>query len=134
MFAGLAIVTLALGIGANTAIFSVVRAVVLQPLPYGDPDRLVMLWGKVAKGATTYLSAPEVRDYSAERPTFSSVAAYTGSAAILSGGSEPERVVAAAVSPNLFATLGVPALVGRAFGPSDDPREIADQIVLGYGL
>jgi len=133
-FATLAIVTLALGIGANTAIFTLVKTVVLQPLPYGDPDRLVMLWGRLEKGATTYLSGPEVRDYATETRTFDKVAAYTGSSAILTGGIEPERVVAAAVSPNIFVTLGAPALVGRTFAASDEPQEIADEIVLSHSL
>jgi putative ABC transport system permease protein len=134
VFAGLAIVTLALGIGANTAIYSVVRSAVFRPLPYGHPDRLVMLWGKVTRGATTHLSAPELSDYSAEARTFSHVAAYATEAAILTGGVEPERVVAAAVTPNIFETLGVPAMLGRTFVPSDNPRDIADQIVLSDSL
>ena len=133
-FAAIAIVTLALGIGANTAIFSLVKTVLILPLPYGDPERLTMLWGKVEKGATTYLSGPEVRDYAAETRTFAKVTAYTGSAANLTGGQEPERVVAAAVSPNIFATLGVHALVGHAFASSDSAQDIADQIVLSYSL
>lgn len=133
-FATIAIVTLALGIGANTAIFSLVKAVLIQPLPYGDPERLTMVWGKMEKGATTELSGPEVRDYAAETRTFASVAAYTSSSANLTGDQEPERVVAAAVSPNMFATLGVSALLGHAFAASDNAPEIADQVVLSYTL
>src|SRR5262249_20280785 len=106
----------------------------ILPLPYGDPDRLTMLWGKIEKGATTYLAGPEVREYAAETRTFADVAAYTSGAANLTGGQEPERVIAAAVSSNIFVTLGVPALVGHAFAPSDDAREIADQVVLSYSL
>ena len=60
-FAATAIITLALGIGANTAIFSLVKTVLIRPLPYGNPERLTMLWGKMEKGATTWLSGPEVR-------------------------------------------------------------------------
>jgi hypothetical protein len=134
LFAALTIFTLALGIGANTAIFSLIQAVVLEPLPYQDAGRLVMLWGSVEKGATTWLSGPEVRDYAAETRTFSNVAAYSGTAAILTGGPEPERVVASAVSPSIFATIGTPALVGRTFASSDDPREIMDQVVLSHSL
>jgi putative ABC transport system permease protein len=133
-YAAISVVTLALGIGANTAVFSLVKTVVIAPLPYGDPDRLTMLWGTIEKGATTYLSGPELRDYAAETRTFANVAAYTGAAANLTGGQEPERVVAAAVSPNIFATLGVPALVGHAFTPSGDPQEMADEVVLSYSL
>jgi len=133
-FATIAIATLALGIGANTAIFSLVKAVLIRPLPYGDPERLTMLWGKMAKGATTWLSGPEVRDYAAEAHTFVSVAVYSSSAANLTGDQEPERVVAAEVSPNMFVTLGVPAVVGQAFAPSANAPEIADQVVLSYSL
>ncbi|HYM23806.1 MAG TPA: ABC transporter permease, partial [Vicinamibacterales bacterium] len=136
-FATVAILTVALGIGANTAIFSLVQAVLLDPLPYGRPDRLVMLWGASDRGVrdgTTNLSGPEVRDYMAESRTFASVAAYTGTAANLTGGQQPERVVAAQVTPNIFATLGVPALVGRSFAADDRAPDIADQVVLGYRL
>jgi putative ABC transport system permease protein len=134
VFAAIVILTLALGIGANAAIFSMVRTVLIRPLPYGDPDRLVMLWGKIEKGETTYLSGPEVREYAAQEATFDDVAAYTGSAANLTGGAEPERVITAFVSPNIFATLGVGAVVGRAFAPSDRAVDIGDRVVLGYGL
>src|SRR5215472_9332662 len=133
-FATIAILTLALGIGANTAIFSLVKAVLIRPLPYGDPERLTMLWGKMVKGATTWLSAHEVRDYAAETRTFASVAVYSSSAVNLTGDQEPERVVAAEVSPNMFVTLGVPAVVGQAFAPSANATEIADQVVLSYSL
>ena len=133
-FATIAIVTLALGIGANTAIFSLVKAVLIRPLPYGDSERLTMLWGKRVKGSTTWLSAPEVRDYAAETHTFVSVAVYSTSAANLTGDREPERIVAAEVSPNLFVTLGVPALVGQVFAPSASAPEIADRVVLSYSL
>jgi putative ABC transport system permease protein len=133
-FASIAILTLALGIGANTAIFSLVRGVVLRPLPYGDPDRLMMIWGTSDKGETTWLAAPEIRDYRGEHRTFESVAAYYGSAANLTGGLEPERVVAALVTPNLFQTLRVRAHIGRTFEPTASAATIADQVVLGYGL
>ena len=93
-YAAISVVTLALGIGANTAVFSLVKTVVIAPLPYGDPDRLTMLWGTIEKGATTYLSGPEVRDYSAEPRTFANVAAYTETAANLTGGETRDRTTA----------------------------------------
>ena len=129
-----ALLTLALGIGANTAIFSLVKTVLLRPLPYGDPDRLVVIWGTRDKGETTWLAIPEVIDYGKEQPVFSAVATYFGTAGNLTGGDQPERVIAAAVTPNLFATLGVRAHVGRTFLPSDSAAAIADQVVIGYGL
>jgi len=133
-FAAAAVLTLALGIGANTAIFSVVRTVLLQPLPYGNPDRLVMVWGALDRGETTWLSGPEVRSYVEDTRVFSSVASYTSGSANLTGGQEPERVALAAVSPNLFQTLGVPPHAGRAFTGSDTAALIADHVVLGHGL
>src|SRR5688572_31701710 len=125
-FAVIAILTLALGIGANTAIFSLVKTVLLRPLPYSDPERLVMIWGARDKGETTWLSAPEMLAYMAQTQAFAGVAAYYGTAANLTGGQEPERVIAAAVTPNLFQTLGVRAFVGRTFLASDSATAIAE--------
>ena len=133
-FAIVAILTLALGIGANTAIFSIVKAVVLAPLPYRDADRVGMIWGSVDGGETTWLSASEILSYDRDARVFESVAAYTGTFANLTGGQEPERVVAAAVTPNLFHTLGVPALLGRTFAPSDSAGDLTGQVILGHGL
>lgn len=133
-FAIIAILTLALGIGANTAIFSLVKTVLLQPLPYGDPERLAMVWGSRDRGETTWLAGPEVMSYAGETSVFQQFAAYTGSSANLTGGQEPERVIAAFVTPNLFQTLRVGAAVGRTFAPGDSAAAIADQVILGYGL
>ena len=133
-FAIIAILTLALGIGANTAIFSLVKTVLLQPLPYGDPERLVLVWAGRDRVETTWLAGPEVMSYAGETSVFQQVAAYTGSSANLTGGQEPERVIAAFVTPNLFQTLRVGAAVGRTFAPGDSAAAIADQVVLGYGL
>jgi putative ABC transport system permease protein len=133
-FALIAILTLALGIGANTAIFSLVKAVLLQPLPFGTPERLVMLWGDRSKGETTWLSGPEIQDYQRQGATFTDVAAYTSSAANLTGGQEPARVITAVVTPNLFATLRVAPLIGRTFLASDSADRIADQVILSHGL
>ena len=133
-FAVIAILTLALGIGANTAIFSLVKTVLLQPLPYGDPDRLVMVWGKLDRGETTWLSGPEVVSYMNDVSVFDQFAVYTTTSANLTGGQEPERVIAASVTPNLFEALDVRALSGRAFSPGDSAATIADYVILGHGL
>jgi putative ABC transport system permease protein len=132
-FAGVALLTLALGIGANTAIFSLIKAVLLRPLPYGNPDQLVMVWGARERGERTWLSTPEVLSYREERNTFASFAAYYASAVNLTGGDQPERVSAAAVTPALFATLGVRAQVGRTFIAADSAT-LANEVVLGHGL
>src|SRR5688572_3359995 len=92
-FSVIAILTLALGIGANTAIFSLVRNILLRPLPFGDPDRLVLIWGAREKGDVTHLSASEIKSYGRDAAGFESVAAYMSGAANLTGGSEPERVI-----------------------------------------
>src|SRR5687768_2811742 len=109
-FAALALLTLALGIGANTAIFSIVRSVLLRPLPYERSESVVMLWRSEAEGETTWLSGPEVKGYGEITDAFSQVAAYTATAANITGGEEPERVVAAAITANLFQTLGISPL------------------------
>ena len=133
-FTAVALLTLALGIGANTAIFSLVRAVLLRPLPYGDPGTLVMIWGSRDKGERTWLSTPEVLDYRKERAIFEGVAAYYASAVNLTGGDQPERVSAAAVTPDLFTTLGVRAGIGRTFQASDSAAVFDTQVILGHGL
>ena len=133
-FAAIAIMTLALGIGANTAIFSLVKTVVLRPLPFGNPDRLVMIWQPGDKGETTWLSTPEVAEYARLTSAFESAGAYYSTAANLTGGMEPERVFAAQVTPGLFRTLGVPAAIGRTFGATDSVSAIGDQVVLAHSL
>src|SRR5436189_5962594 len=90
-FATIALLTLALGIGANTAIFSLVKAVLLRPLPYADPDRVAVIWSARDKGETTWISGPEIRDYRLQRDALEEVAAYTSYGANLTGGAAPER-------------------------------------------
>ena len=133
-FAVVAVLTLALGIGANTAIFSIVKAVLLAPLPFRDADRIAMLWGSRDAGETTWLSAPEILSYRDDIDAFESVAAYAGTGANLTGGQEPERVVAAAVTTNLFYTLGLAAHAGRTFGPADSVAPIRDHVIISHGL
>src|SRR5687768_13037706 len=133
-FAALALLTLALGIGANTAIFSIVRSVMLRPLPYDRPESIVMIWRPESEGETTWLSGPEVKSYGDVTAAFTQVAAYTATAANLTGGSEPERVVAAAITPNLFETLGVGLLHGRGFTAGEAAAPPADVVILGHDL
>jgi putative ABC transport system permease protein len=132
-FATVALLTLALGIGANTAIFSILKSVVLRPLPYGDPARVVMIWSAGDKGEMTWLSASEVKRYARESGSFADLAAYVRGAVSLTGDQEPERVAAAYATPNLFQTLRVRPAVGRPFVPTDgtvDPTVV----ILGHGL
>src|SRR5204863_663758 len=113
---------------------SIVQTGIRRPLPYRDPERLVVFWRPGAKGDATWISGPEIQDYSTDTATFAHVAAYTSTSANLTGGQEPERVVGAAVTPNLFSALGVAPLVGRAFSPSDKASDILDQVTLSFGL
>jgi putative ABC transport system permease protein len=132
-FATVALLTLALGIGANTAIFSILKSVVLRPLPYGDPARVVTIWRPGDKGEMTWLSASEVKGYARESGAFEQLAAYVKSAATLAGDQEPERVVAANATPNLFQTLRVQPAHGRAFLPEEGIPE-PTVVIIGHGL
>jgi putative ABC transport system permease protein len=133
-FSAVAIITLALGIGANTAIFSLIKTVLLRPLPYGNPDRIVVIWNTREPDGTTWLSPQEVFSYATDATTLESVAAISESEANLTGGQEPERIRAASVTPNLFETLSVRPILGRTFTPSDATAGPARAVVLGHGL
>ena len=134
-FTAVAVLTLALGIGANTAIFSVVDAVVLRPLPYKDPDRLVMVKERIplVTPEPIPVCAPDVIQFQRQNEVFESVAAFRGGQLDLSGGREPERITAERVNANLFSLLGVQPLVGRAFTADEDQpgRSLA---ILSYPL
>ncbi|HTU33536.1 MAG TPA: ABC transporter permease [Candidatus Acidoferrum sp.] len=121
-FAAIAILTLALGIGANTAIFSVVDAVLLRPLPFPQPDRLATIWGTHSKLNETQraLSYPDVRDLQKMSSTFEYVAAYDEASATVTGTGEPLHLNAARVSADMFPLLGVSPVLGRAFEPGED--------------
>jgi hypothetical protein len=118
-FAALAVLTLALGIGANTAIFSVTNAVLLRKLAYRDPDRLVLLDARrpsenVKQGPLTWVRFQQVRD---RNRSFDGIAALTADAFNLTGAGEPEQLQAGRVSWNFFPILGLEAQVGRTFSP-----------------
>ena len=133
---------LSLGIGANTAIFSVVNAVLLRPLPYKNAERLVALYSVNTGNAEANLtdrpplSYPDFRDYKEQTQTLQYVAAYRqiGTSLVSSGGDEPERVLGADVSAELFPMLGVEPLIGRVFTPEEDKAGAPSVVVLGYGL
>ncbi|MFN2596640.1 MAG: ABC transporter permease, partial [Pyrinomonadaceae bacterium] len=133
-FTAAVVLTLALGIGANTAIFSVVNAVLLRPLPYGEPDRLLTVWETMPGNDRRYVAPGNFADWRAQAQSFAQLAAYADAGFNLSGDGEPERLTGAAVTPNLFDTLGVRPLVGRAFSPEDVSREEGRVAVLSYAL
>ncbi len=135
-FTAVAVLTLALGIGANTAIFSVINAVLLRPLPYRDPDRLVLVKESLPKTDWLLLSASpaEFLDYKEGNQVFSDIAAFTDLSVNLTGRGEPERVQAARVSASLFPLLGTEPLRGRAFLPDEDQVGRNNVVILSYGL
>ena len=121
-FTIIAVIALALGIGANSAIFSVVNAVLLRPLPFKNPEQLVMVWENA-----THLgfpkntpSPPNFLDWQRQNTVFTGMAAMSERSFNLTGVGEPERLDGRRVSANLFDLLGVPALLGRTFVPEDD--------------
>ena len=133
---GIAIVTLALGIGANTAIFSVVNAIILRPLPYRDSDRLVAIWGNLHKTGLEEIeiSAPEFTDFKQQCKSFEQLAAYTTQGFNLTGVADPERLRGALVSATLFAALKTDAQQGRTFAPEEDQFGHDQVAVLSHGL
>ena len=119
-FAAIAILTLALGIGANAAIFSVLNAVLLKPLPWAEPDRAVMIWSKWTAFDKTWVAEGEVVDYRKRSRTLQEVATWGEGQVNLTGDQEPERVAGARVSANTFSTLGVAPMIGRTFTAQED--------------
>ena len=132
-FSCVAILTLALGIGAATAVFTVVYGVLLRPLPYRDPDRLVVLRYGHQGIVSPWFSPPNFRDYAAQNDAFSGTAALTPITVNMTGLGEPERLQGARVSWNYFDVLGVGIAHGRAFVEADDQGD-GNRIVLSYGL
>ena len=133
-FAGVAVLTLALGVGANAAIFSVVNAVLLRPLPWNEPDRAVTIWSRWTAFDKTWVSDGEVNGYRKESNTLADVAAWGEGQVNLTGDGEPERVACANVTANLFSVLGVSPIKGRVFTAAEDVRNGPRVVVLGYGL
>ncbi|HEX5736612.1 MAG TPA: ABC transporter permease [Blastocatellia bacterium] len=127
-FTAIAIITLALGVGANTAIFSVVNSVLLEPPPYNEPDRLVWLSHEDS------LTPADFLDYREQAQTFEHIAAFIGWGVNLTGKSEPERLAGALVSPGFFSVLGVPAMIGHTFTPEQEQDASARFAVLSHGL
>ncbi|HZF09736.1 MAG TPA: ABC transporter permease, partial [Thermoanaerobaculia bacterium] len=108
-----AALTLALGIGANTTLFSIVDAVVLKPLPYARPAELMAIQTRRVHAVGDTVSAPDFLDWRRESHAFQSMAAYTGQLVVLAGRGEPERLPAERVSPALFPLFGARAAFGR---------------------
>src|SRR5215217_3549260 len=119
-FSAVAILTLALGIGANTAIFTVVNAVLLRPLPFREPDRIVMLLERTTQFPTVTTSWQNYADWRDRSQSFEAVAAMRSLTMTLTGEGEPDRLPARMVSATLLPMLGVAPAVGRTFVADDD--------------
>ena len=136
-FAIVAIVTLALGIGANTAIFTVVNALLIRPLPYGAADRLVMVWQDLrARGgpADEWATPGNYADWRRDTGIFDQVAVISGWRPTMTGGAEPEPVPGEQVSHEYFGVLGVAPALGRGFSPDDDVPNARRVAIIGQGL
>ena len=136
-FSTLAILTLALGIGANTAIFSVVNGILLRPLPFKDPDRLVRVWhtppAKSFPGMTFFsVSAANYFDWQRDNHVFERMAIYNYQGLTLTGVAQPLQVDASAVSSGFFETLAVAPMLGRVFSPEEDQPGHTNVVVLSY--
>jgi putative ABC transport system permease protein len=134
-FAVIAVLTLALGIGASTAIFTVVDAALLRGLPYKSPETLYHLWEGTPQQqfSKREFSYPDYQDYQ-KNTVFEGLAAYTGGGGIMSGQGEPERINAPSVSANFFSVLGVDPILGRSFQAGEDQQNGPKVTVLTYGL
>src|SRR5271157_5304408 len=125
-FTAVAVVTLALGIGGNVAVFSLLDTVLLRPLPYLHPDRLYMFFPVEAESqrAMVASSYPNFQDWHEQSHAFEAMAGYHGESLSLTGTAEPERLDGLRSTPGLFALLGILPLLGREFSPSDDPHVV----------
>src|SRR5580658_5960259 len=130
---------MALGIGANTAIFSVVHAVLLEPLPFADADRLVQIWHVPPQtsfpGMTWFsVSAANFLDWQKQNHVFDQIALYGGAGYDITGSGKPQSIVAATVTSNFFSVLGVQPLHGRVFLPEEDRPGSNHEVILSYKL
>ncbi|MGQ0735397.1 MAG: ABC transporter permease [Acidobacteriota bacterium] len=133
-FAITALITLALGIGATSAIFTVVRSVILAPLPYADPDRRVMIWSRWISFDKTWVSTQEVADYRAFSKTMTGVAAWTTGQQNLTSDGEPIRIGVGFLTANTFEVLGTAPLMGRSFSAAEDRPNGPPVAVLSHAL
>jgi putative ABC transport system permease protein len=135
-FTLIAVITLALGIGVNTGVFSVINAVLLRPLQLRDPDRVVIVWERRASSgeANITISAQEFVAWREQSSAFERMALIRGDSFTLTGGGEPETITAWQVSADFFSVLGVQPKLGRVFAPSEDQAGRNNIVVLGQNL
>ncbi|MCU1267449.1 MAG: transporter permease [Acidobacteria bacterium] len=130
----MAVITLALGIGANTAIFSVVNGVMLRPLPYNNPDRLVSLWAKVPEHGRWRATPANFLDWKKQNTTFEDMAAFGSSTMTLTGDGEPEQLMGTRVAAGYFSVVGVQPWLGRSFLPDEYEPGQGQVVILGHAF
>jgi putative ABC transport system permease protein len=129
-----AVLTLAIGIGANTAVFSVVNAVLLRSMPYPDPDRLVVIWGTLGQEKRTLISLPDIVDMRARNRTFDALSIVRSQSVNLTGVDAPDRLIGSFVSANALTILGATAERGRLFTPEETEQGSGAAVaVLSHG-
>jgi putative ABC transport system permease protein len=133
-FTAVAVLTLAIGIGANTAIFSFVDAILLKPLPYANPDRIMRVLEKPPGGTRNGISALNYLDWAKQNTVFQYMAAQTGGGVSLSGSGEPQQLRGARVSAHYFDIFGIKAVIGRTFAPDEDQLGKEHVVVLSHVL
>jgi predicted permease len=129
-FTAIAILTLALGIGANTALFSVVNGVLLSPLPYPQPDRIAALYSRTPNFTHSSISYPNFLDWQRQNNSFTQLAAWRGDSFNMTGAGEPERLRGEMISAGFFSILGVQPVIGRFFTANDDHAGAAPVVIL----
>jgi predicted permease len=132
-FTAVAVVTLALGIAATTAIFSVVYGILLRPLPYADPNRIMAIFELTSKGVWNSLADPNFDDFRDQSRDFEAMAKYSSWVVSVSGGSEPTRSMVASVTPGFLKVFGVQPILGRDLVPADDKQGAAPVALVSYG-
>jgi len=133
-FTAVALLTLTLGIGANTALFSVVNGVLLNPLPYPNPEQLVILFGKTKQFEHASVSYPNYLDWEKQSHSFSSMAPFRGENFNVTGQDEPERLQGYMISSSFFSTLGVSPILGRTISPQEDMAGGSPAALISEGL
>jgi putative ABC transport system permease protein len=133
-FTAVAILTLALGVGANTAIFSLVNGVLLRPLPFPDPDRLAVVWEKDRGGHPENATFATYTDWKAMSSSFEELALYSQWQPALMASGDPEQLSGLRVTNNYFRTLGIRPRLGRDFRPEEDTPSTRNVVILGHGL
>jgi predicted permease len=131
-FTAVSVITLALAIGATTAIFSVVYGVLLRPLPYNDPDRIVAVFEVNTKGTWSRLADPNFDDFRDQNHTLQAMAKYGANIVSVSGGSQPTRTMVAAVTPEFLKIFRVQPIIGRDFVATDAKKGAAPVALVGY--